>query len=48
MEYTINLPGAQVIAILQLLEQVPMPLHQSLPIYQGIKAQVAEQDAAAK
>jgi len=46
MEYTIKLPDIHALAILQILEQVPLPMAQALPIYQGIKAQVLEQKQA--
>lgn len=44
MNYTITLTQQQLLVLLQVLEQAPMPLMQSLPIYQSLRAQRDQQD----
>jgi len=46
MTYTIQIPQAHLLAILQLLEQVPAPMAQTRPIFDNLKAQLDQQDEA--
>lgn len=46
MEYTIKLPQAHLLALIQMLEQVPAPLAQTYPIWAGLKKQLDAQDEA--
>lgn len=39
MIYDIKIPQPHLIALLQLLEQVPAPLSQTLPIYENLRTQ---------
>lgn len=45
-DYTIKLPQAHLLALIQMLEQVPAPLAQTYPIWAGLKRQLAAQDEA--
>lgn len=44
MTYTIKIPQAHLLSILQLLEQVPAPMVQTRPIFDNLKAQLDQQD----
>lgn len=46
MIYTIQISQTHLLAILQLLEQVPAPMAQTRPIFDNLKAQLDQQDEA--
>lgn len=46
MIYTVQIPQAHLLALLQLLEQVPAPMVQTRPIFDNLKAQLDQQDDA--
>ncbi len=45
-EYTLKLPQAHLLALIQMLEQVPAPLSQTYPIWANLKKQLDAQDEA--
>lgn len=46
MEYTITIPQPHLQSLINLLETVPAPMNQTLPIHQNLVRQKMEQDAA--
>lgn len=44
MIYDIKIPQSHLLALLQLLENVPAPMAQTRPVYDNLKAQLDQQD----